>query len=155
MPSGGKSEERSMSMSPLPAPLDTLSAADRAVIDQLATAVSFPAGSCIFKVGAQGDACYLLDAGVVSVRLDRQDAAAGSEIDSDDVLGYLEAPAILGELALLDGQPRSASAYAQSDVLARRLDAAQLAALLAAYPTVAAALYAALGRAAAHRLRQM
>jgi acetaldehyde dehydrogenase/alcohol dehydrogenase len=53
------------------------------------------------------------------------------EIDTDGVLGYLEPGMFLGEFSLLDRMPRSASAYAHTDVLARRLCAAAIESLCA------------------------
>lgn len=136
-----------------PAPLNTLPESDVAVLEQYVQPVEFPAGTCIFKVGSEGDACYLIDDGVVRIDLDRPDQTQ-LEIDSDTTLGYVRAGGILGELSLLDRLPRSASAYAQSDVRGRRIGADDIEELLQTHPRVAAALYAALGRDATLKLRQ-
>ena len=46
------------------------------------------------------------------------------EPDTDVVLGYVEAGMIMGELSLIDQAPRSANGYAETDVTARWLSAA-------------------------------
>jgi len=137
-----------------PAPLDSLPEADLAILEQYTRPVEFEAGTCIFKVGSVGDACYIVDDGVVRVDLDREEFQTQLEIDSDTTLGYVESGGILGELSLLDGLPRSASAYAQGQVRARRLGAGDVRELVESHPRVAAAVYAALGRDATLKLRQ-
>jgi acyl-CoA reductase-like NAD-dependent aldehyde dehydrogenase len=109
--------------------------------------ISFPAGTCIFHAGSPGDCCYFIDRGRVRVELDR------NEIDSDDVLGFLEQGAILGEISILDGLPRSATAIAHTDVDARRLRQADLERLGETNPRALAAVYRALGRHASAKLR--
>jgi acetaldehyde dehydrogenase/alcohol dehydrogenase len=78
---------------------------------------------------------------------------ARPELDSDGVLGFLEAGSILGELSLLDHQPRSASAYAQSAVTARRISVESIEKLRTERPQIALEIYRALGRDAAKKLR--
>src|SRR5450759_2716732 len=129
----------------LPPPLDTLASEARKVLERHITSVSFPAKTRIFQVGSPGDACYIIDEGMVRVDLDQSDFRIQAEIDSDTTLGYIEAGGILGELSLLDRLPRSASAYAQTDVIARRIGAVDIEKLLQSDPQVGATLYAALG----------
>jgi acyl-CoA reductase-like NAD-dependent aldehyde dehydrogenase len=109
--------------------------------------IEFPAGTCIFKAGSPGDCCYFIDEGRVRIELNRH------ELDSEDVLGYVEAGSILGEIAILDGQPRSASAYAHTDVQARRVAKEDLDRLGEENPRALAALYLTLGRNAGIKLR--
>jgi acetaldehyde dehydrogenase/alcohol dehydrogenase len=116
-------------------------------VDQYAHSISFSAGNCIFKAGSAGDCCYFIDRGRVRIELDR------SELDSEDVLGFLEAGSILGEISILDGMPRSASAFAHTDVEARRLDKEDLDRLGETNPRALAAVYLALGRNAGMKLR--
>ena len=137
-----------------PAPLNSLPEGDIAVLERYTMPVEFPAGTCIFKVGSVGDACYMIDEGVVRIDLDRSEFDTQLEIDSDTTLGYVREGGILGELSLLDRLPRSASAYAQTDVRSRRIDAHAVDELLQTHPRVAAALYAALGRDATMKLRE-
>lgn len=141
-------------MPTFPPPLDGLTAEDATVLERYVTACDFPAGSTIFTVGSEGDACYVIDAGTVRIDLDRPEYQVQAEIDSDTTLGYIEPGGILGELSLLDKLPRSASAYAHTDVRARRIGAAGVHELTELYPRVGVALLAALGRDAATKLRR-
>ena len=117
------------------------------VVDAYARTITFPAGSCIFKAGSEGDCFYLIDRGRVRIELDR------SELDSEDVLGFVEAGAILGEISILDGRPRSASAFAHTEVEARRLGREDLDRLGEANPRALAEVYLVLGRNAGMKLR--
>ncbi|MBV9281854.1 MAG: aldehyde dehydrogenase family protein [Chloroflexi bacterium] len=137
-----------------PAPLDSLRDDELEVLARCMTHVRFPAGTRILKAGAMGDACYIIDRGVVRVDVDQQDPPRQSEVDSETAIDYLEAGEMVGELSLLDGLPRSASAYAQTDVEGRCIGAEDIAALAASHPRVALALYRALGRDAARKLRR-
>lgn len=136
-----------------PYPLSSLSERELCVLNEYVRPVQFAAGACIFEQDSPGDTCYIVDEGVIRIELDRK-GVAGSEMDSDRVLGYVEPGTILGELTLLDGQPRSASAFAQTPVLARSISAAEIREMGRINPVVTAALYAALGRSAAMKLRQ-
>lgn len=131
----------------LPAPLDTLGPQERAALDTYLEPVSFTAGDTIFLGDDEADGCYVIDAGEVRLEL------AHPELDTEGVLGYLEAGSLLGELALLDNLPRSASAYAETDVQARVLTVAALEGLQAEHPRIATQVVAALGRDAARKLR--
>lgn len=70
------------------------------------------------------------------------------------MLGYLGPGSLLGELALLDGLPRSASAFAETDVVAQRLSAAAVQELSIRHPQISIALLGALGRDASLKLRK-
>jgi len=72
--------------------------------------VRFAAECCIFREGSAGNGCYFIEEGEVRLELDR--------LDTDSVLGFLGPNSFLGEVSLLDDQPRSASAYAHTDVRA-------------------------------------
>jgi acyl-CoA reductase-like NAD-dependent aldehyde dehydrogenase len=120
---------------------------DLAPIASRFQAVVFPKDACIFKAGSAPDCCYLIDEGQVRVELDRV------EFDTENVLGVLGPGAILGELGLLDGQPRSASAIAQTEVTARRIVKDEIEQLIFTNPVSVAALYRLLGRNAALKLR--
>jgi acetaldehyde dehydrogenase/alcohol dehydrogenase len=132
---------------PEPEPPKPLAEEESAVLARYAREVSFPAGDCIFKAGSPGDSLYLIDRGRVRIEMDR------SELDSEDVLGFLEAGAILGEISILDGMPRSASAFAHTDVTARRIAKGDLDQLAEVNPRALAALYLTLGRHAGAKLR--
>jgi acyl-CoA reductase-like NAD-dependent aldehyde dehydrogenase len=95
--------------------LNSLSATEWSVMERFLKAVVFPKGACILTQGDPGDGCYLIDAGEVRLELEHVEA------DSENVLGHLGAGSLLGELALCDRGPRSASAFAETEVQARWL----------------------------------
>ena len=68
------------------------------VISQIAKEVAYPAGSMLFEEGDEGDSLYLIVDGKVSI------IKSDTEITSFDEKGYC-----LGEIALIDRQPRSAT----------------------------------------------
>jgi acetaldehyde dehydrogenase/alcohol dehydrogenase len=110
--------------------------------------VAFPAGGYIFREGAPADGCFVLDGGEVRIEVE------SDEVDTETVLGYITPPSVLGEVGLLDGMPRSASAFAHTDVTARRMSVESLDRLCRDRPTAGAALLRTLGREAAHKLRK-
>ena len=67
--------------------------------------VSLKAGQSLFLSGDHSDGCYRLDEGLLKVSIT---TATGGE----RILAILGAGAIVGELSMLDGSPRSASAAA-------------------------------------------
>jgi CRP-like cAMP-binding protein len=85
------------------------------------------AGQVIWNEGDPGDSLLVLEEG--QLRISRF-TAAGQEA----VLAVLEAPAALGELALLDGQPRDATVIAQRAVTVRVVPRAAFHALLQRSP---------------------
>lgn len=68
-----------------------------------AEAVQFPAGTLLFQQGDPGDCCYLILQGKVRVHMNETD---GKEL----LVVQLENGDLLGEIALLDGGCRTASA---------------------------------------------
>jgi CRP/FNR family transcriptional regulator, cyclic AMP receptor protein len=101
--------------------------------------VSFSAGTPIFNYGDPGDSLYVLSTGTVEIFF-RDDT--GERI----VLEVAKPGDIFGELSLLDGGPRSASAVALEDVLLLRLDRTHLNLFLQRRPAAAMDLLAATGR---------
>jgi CRP-like cAMP-binding protein len=80
------------------------------VLSALAAAAvprSYPKGSLLFTEGDQGGSLLVLTSGAVTIF---RTSSAGDRA----VLAVLRPPEVLGELALLDGAPRSASAEAMS-----------------------------------------
>lgn len=67
------------------------------------------AGECLFSEGENGDFAYIIDEGEIEI--------ATVINDQYTVLNTLKFGSMFGELALVDGRPRSASAYAKTDVL--------------------------------------
>ena len=82
--------------------------------------VQFRRGTCLMREGSPGDACYFIVSGEARVEVERPD------FDSDGVVSYMGPGTVCGEFGLLDGSPRSASVYAHTDVVARRLSAGAL-----------------------------
>ncbi len=72
--------------------------------------VEYGAGQAIFRKGDLGDCLFLVAGGSVRVH------------DGDRTLDVLSAGQVLGEMAVLDSEPRSASATARVDSLLLRLD---------------------------------
>ena len=63
----------------------------------------FPAGTVLFQEGDLGDCMYVVKSGTVDIK------------DGDAVLETVGEGAIFGEMALLDSEPRSASAVVAED----------------------------------------
>ncbi len=108
--------------------LKNLSHDEKEQVNQYLEEVFIPAGTCIMKQGSPGDGCYLIDEGMVRLEINIE------EIQSDSVLGYLEPGMWLGEFSLVDGEPRSANAYAETDVKARFLSVDNFKGFCADYP---------------------
>jgi len=84
--------------------LGLLASADRGQIASLITEERFATGEVIFKEGDMGDAMYIIRSGRVAV--------VKGDFKSPAVLAYRSVGEIIGEMALLEGQPRSASIVA-------------------------------------------
>jgi CRP-like cAMP-binding protein len=108
-------------------------------IAPLAVARSFPKGARVFQQGDRSDACYLIRSGEVRVTREHSDGRAIA-------LATLGPGEIFGELAMLDGEVRSASVEAVSDVELLALSAADMRGLLARNPEITAKLVVALTR---------
>ncbi len=131
-----------------PAPLDALDAPEMDLLDSLVTTVRYAAGAMLFREGSDGDSCYFIDEGEVRLEVDVP------EVDTEGVLQVMGPGEILGELALLDQRPRSASAIADTAVVARRLPSRAIEHLETQNPRLAVKLIRALGRGAATKLRE-
>jgi hypothetical protein len=107
----------------------------------LSAEVRFPEGTTLFVEGQPGDVMYLMLRGSVRVW--------GGEGASARTLAVLEPPACLGEVAVLDGGPRTASAEAASDCVLLAVEGAAVRRVGHQEP----ALYEALLRVLSARLR--
>jgi len=94
---------------------------------------SFRHGTMIFHKDQAGDALYIVESGRVRLFV----PAGGGEELTVDIAGPGE---VFGELALLDGRPRSASAEAVEDTIAHTIDRETFKQVLATTPGLAAAL---------------
>lgn len=106
---------------------------------QVAVPRSFPAGTRVFHEGDSSDACYIVRAGSFRVTREHSDGRAIT-------LATLGPGEIFGELAMLDGDKRSASAEALTDGELLALPAGDVLSLLARHPEIALKLVAGLVR---------
>jgi CRP/FNR family transcriptional regulator len=100
---------------------------------------TFPAATRVFHEGDRSDACYIVRAGSFRVTREHSDGRAIT-------LATLGAGDIFGELAMLDGEVRSASVEALVDGELLALPASEVRALLARHPEITVKLVAALVR---------
>src|SRR5882757_4755371 len=66
-------------------------------------------GKTLFEIGAAADGCYYLEHGVLKVSI------ASPQGGAERILAILGPGAIVGELAMIDGLPRSATVQALRD----------------------------------------
>ena len=128
--------------------LSALQGEEIAVFEKYLVPTQFPLGACIMVEGDPGDGCYIVDEGVVRLEL------KNVETDTDSVLGFLEAGMFLGEFSLLDGKPRSASAYADTDVKARWFSRESYEEVCNKHPTVGLNIAIALGQNLTTKMRE-
>jgi acetaldehyde dehydrogenase/alcohol dehydrogenase len=110
--------------------------------------VQFPHNTCIIREGDPGDGCYIIDEGTVRLEL------TNVETDTESVIGFLEPGMFLGEFSLLDSKPRSASAYAHTDVKVRWFSKENYEQICQNNPKVGLKIATALGQDLTTKLRQ-
>lgn len=120
-----------------------LSEGDLEQVARVAVPRSFPRQTRVFHEGDPGDACYVVRSGSCRVTREHPDGRAIT-------LANLGPGAIFGELAMLDGESRSASVEATEDAELLALPAADMRALIRSQPAMAEKLVVALTR----RLRE-
>jgi CRP-like cAMP-binding protein len=116
---------------------------ERALLASQLEEIAFPAGSLIFRRGDPGDAIYIVASGEVEIYLED---SLGERI----VFETVKAGDFFGELSLLDGDPRSASAQALVETKALKVDRDDLGLLFTRHPSAAMDILAIIGR----RLRE-
>jgi len=99
----------------------------------------FRRGETIFHLGDPGDALFIVAGGIVKITLP-------SEAGDEAILATLQAGDFFGELALLDGAPRSATAIALEPTETLVLPRERFRELIAEEPAIRDALLAALAR---------
>lgn len=122
--------------------VDLFAALDREALDALAETSrtrTFPDGQILCWEGDPGDDLLILEAGRIKVC---RFTPSGQEV----VLAQLLAPIAFGELALIDGAPRTATLVAESAVRIRYLPRTALIDLLTSDPRVAMALMQSMAR---------
>jgi CRP-like cAMP-binding protein len=105
--------------------------------------VRLPAGRLLFRAGDSGDGCYRVENGLLKVTM-------VSSSGAERILAFLGRDAIVGELAVLDGLPRSATVVAVRDAAVRFLSNAAF----EAFADKHSELYKSLIRLLAKRLRE-
>ena len=108
----------------------------------------FSQGAYLMREGDPGDTCYVITSGEVRIEVERPDSS------SDGVVSYLRAGDVCGEFSVLDDSPRSASAYADTDVVARSLSVSALRLLCERDPASGISVLQWLSRHAAHKARE-
>jgi hemolysin D len=71
--------------------------------------LSFTDGEYLFREGESGQYAYIVNSGKIEI--------TKISANGEDVLVTLEPPSLFGEMALIDGSPRSASARAKGDTI--------------------------------------
>lgn len=92
--------------------------------------VAYRAGEHLFREGEQSDYAYLIEEGTVCLTKDTGNGPIP--------LGRVRAGGLLGEMGIIDGKNRSASALAETDVVAIRLDVASFLARMESEPEFSA-----------------
>ena len=108
--------------------LDKLPAAELALLDAVLQERHHAKGDIIVRAGDPGDALFLLLGGSVEVRLPGTPGKPGRRID------VFTAGMSFGEMAFVDGSPRSADVVALEPVLCRILDQATFESLDTTHP---------------------
>ncbi len=120
-----------------------LADSDLEMVSAVAIPRSFPKGVRVFHEGDESDACYIVREGDLRVTREHSDGRAIA-------LATLGPGDFFGELAMLDGQARSASVEALSDAELLALPASDMRRLLGEHSEITVKLIAALTR----RLRE-
>jgi CRP/FNR family cyclic AMP-dependent transcriptional regulator len=108
-----------------------------------ATPVKLNADAVLFLAGDDGDGCYRIDDGLLKVTM-------VSRAGTERILAFLGPGAIVGELSIIDGLPRSASVVAVRAAALSFLSRAAFEAFVAKHPEV----YKSLVTLLATRLRE-
>jgi CRP/FNR family transcriptional regulator, cyclic AMP receptor protein len=116
-----------------------LSQKDLDRIARVAVPRTYPRGTRVFHEGDSGDACYVIRSGSCRVTRQHSDGRAIT-------LANLVAQDIFGELAMLDGELRSASVETLEDTELLALPARDMRALLNSNPEITVKLVVALTR---------
>lgn len=122
----------------------------RCIVDYMRV-VNLPRGATVFREGdaARTDHLLLILSGDVSV-----DMSDGERVDGLPV-SVLGPGSVVGEMALLDGGPRSATCTAMNDVIAAGISRAGLQRLAQEHPGVALRLMVAIAQRVGDRLRAL
>jgi CRP/FNR family cyclic AMP-dependent transcriptional regulator len=106
--------------------------------------VAWPRGERVFEIGDLGMELYILTAGHIGISVD-------PDPSRQVFVNELRAGDCLGEMALIDNEPRSATAHVLEDTQALALDKEKLHGLLMSYPELGIGML----RSLSQRLRAM
>jgi CRP-like cAMP-binding protein len=120
---------------------------ERGELIKIAVPMNLPAGSRVFTKGDAATALFLIQSGSLRITTD---SSSGEPI----AVATLASGSHFGEMALVDGAPRSATAEALEATSIIRFDYDKIRAFLDKSPVTAAKLFRALARFLSNRLRQ-
>jgi uncharacterized membrane protein len=100
---------------------------ERAALADVLEVAHFPQGQAIFRTGDVGGALYLVNVGLVRVSFENNE---GAQV----ILGEYGRGQVFGEIALLDGGPRTSTAMALEDTEVLILDRSHLLEMITKYP---------------------
>ncbi len=118
---------------------DELDDADLALVAGASRRLRFPKGSVVFQEGDPGDFLLVVEKGRAKVTLLGDDGR-------ETILAMLEPPALLGEIALLDQSPRSATVIAVQATQFLQITRGSFLALIKQHPALALKMMAGLAR---------
>jgi CRP/FNR family cyclic AMP-dependent transcriptional regulator len=111
-------------------------------------------GQLLIAEGEASDWMMILLLGTVDIGKRKIGAEAGTQEPGDNTrLAVLKEGAVIGEMSMLDGEPRYASCWALSEVEAALLSRAAVGRLISTHPAVGAKLLVKLTQVLAQRLR--
>ncbi|MDN3649142.1 Crp/Fnr family transcriptional regulator [Reinekea marina] len=88
-------------------------------MEQASQQRKYKAGSLIFQRGDPGDRLLIIEAGIIEISL-------MSQTGRKSILNHLTQGDVLGEIAVFDGEPRSADAYAKTDVVSLEISRSRI-----------------------------
>jgi len=106
--------------------------------------VAWPKGDRVFDMGDMGLELYIITSGHIGISVD-------PDPDKQVFINELKAGDCLGEMALIDNEPRSATAHVLEDTQALALEKERLHGMLMTYPELGIGML----RALSQRLRAM
>lgn len=114
-----------------------LAASELAALSRVFVSQSFRAGEVLMRQGEPGDELFLLEYGTVQIEVEEASRA--------NFVRTVEAPAALGEMALLTNDPRTATVRALDDVRCLQVDRPRFEAMITRRPELAQVLTRLLG----------
>jgi CRP-like cAMP-binding protein len=123
-----------------------LNPADISALDSICAEEKFKAGETIFQEEAPGDKMYIIKSGSVKI--------VKKVKDKENTITVLNPGEFFGEMAILDGLPRSAAAKANTEVTAISISRDNYLTLRQKYPQTALKIIDILIKVLSNRLRQ-